>query len=288
MIEFLWQTNEKSADYSFNKQPRRLLRADRLPHRLAEGQLPGRVHGGADLLGDVDQGQGAVLRGALRGDGDRDPAARRQPLRPRVHGRRAATSASAWTPSRASATRRSRRSSARARRAAQFTSLWDFCERVDSRAVNKKAIEALIKCGAFGSTGATPQGHARGARAGAGRRPEGPAGRADRPGLDLRPRRSDGAQRRGRPAPRRRRSLRPMHPPISDRGVRPARAAGGREGGDRPVHLRAPAEAAARGAARARRLPAGGARRPPRQGLGDGRRDHHRGASGSARATAIT
>jgi DNA polymerase-3 subunit alpha len=39
-----------------------------------------------------------------------------------------------------------------------FASLWDFCERVDSRAVNKKAIEALIKCGALGSTGATRKG----------------------------------------------------------------------------------------------------------------------------------
>ncbi|MFP5364553.1 MAG: DNA polymerase III subunit alpha, partial [Thermoleophilia bacterium] len=39
-----------------------------------------------------------------------------------------------------------------------FESLWDFCARVDARAVNKKAIEALIKCGAFGSTGATRKG----------------------------------------------------------------------------------------------------------------------------------
>ncbi len=39
-----------------------------------------------------------------------------------------------------------------------FTSLWDFCERVDCRAVNRKAIEALIKCGAFGSTGASRKG----------------------------------------------------------------------------------------------------------------------------------
>ena len=39
-----------------------------------------------------------------------------------------------------------------------FTSLWDFCERVDARAVNKKAIDALVKCGAFGSTGATRRG----------------------------------------------------------------------------------------------------------------------------------
>ena len=37
-------------------------------------------------------------------------------------------------------------------RAARSPSLFDFCERVDNRAVNKKAIEALIKCGAFGST----------------------------------------------------------------------------------------------------------------------------------------
>jgi DNA polymerase-3 subunit alpha len=39
-----------------------------------------------------------------------------------------------------------------------FTDLFDFCERVDNRAVNKKAIEALIKCGAFGSTGNSRKG----------------------------------------------------------------------------------------------------------------------------------
>ncbi|MGZ4243652.1 MAG: DNA polymerase III subunit alpha [Solirubrobacteraceae bacterium] len=39
-----------------------------------------------------------------------------------------------------------------------FTSLFEFCERVDNRAVNKKAIEALIKCGAFGSTNDTRKG----------------------------------------------------------------------------------------------------------------------------------
>jgi DNA polymerase III subunit alpha len=39
-----------------------------------------------------------------------------------------------------------------------FSSLFDFCERVDNRAVNKKAIEALIKSGAFGSTNAPRKG----------------------------------------------------------------------------------------------------------------------------------
>src|SRR4051794_35441498 len=39
-----------------------------------------------------------------------------------------------------------------------FTSLWDFCERVDARTVNKRSIEALIKCGAFERTGASRRG----------------------------------------------------------------------------------------------------------------------------------
>lgn len=35
-----------------------------------------------------------------------------------------------------------------------FASLLDFCRRVDSRVVNKRVLESLIKCGAFASTGA--------------------------------------------------------------------------------------------------------------------------------------
>ena len=66
------------------QEPRRLLRADRVPHRLSQGQLHRRVHGRADLIGDVDQGQGPVLRQPLRRDGARGPAAGRQLLRPRV------------------------------------------------------------------------------------------------------------------------------------------------------------------------------------------------------------
>ncbi len=46
----------------------------------------------------------------------------------------------------------------RAREEAPIDSLWDFCERVDARAVNKRAIECLIKCGALDSTGATRKG----------------------------------------------------------------------------------------------------------------------------------
>jgi DNA polymerase-3 subunit alpha len=46
----------------------------------------------------------------------------------------------------------------RAREESPIASIWDFCERVDSRAVNKRAIECLVKCGALDSTGATRQG----------------------------------------------------------------------------------------------------------------------------------
>jgi DNA polymerase-3 subunit alpha len=46
----------------------------------------------------------------------------------------------------------------RARDDKPIASLWDFCERVDSRAVNKRAIECLIKCGGLDSTGASRMG----------------------------------------------------------------------------------------------------------------------------------
>ncbi len=40
----------------------------------------------------------------------------------------------------------------------EFGSIWDFCERVDTRAVNKRAVECLVKCGALDSTGAPRRG----------------------------------------------------------------------------------------------------------------------------------
>ncbi len=41
-----------------------------------------------------------------------------------------------------------------ARAEAPFANLFDFCARVDLRRVNKRVVEALIKCGAFDATGA--------------------------------------------------------------------------------------------------------------------------------------
>ncbi len=130
-----------------------------------------------------------------------------------------------------------------------FESIWDFCARVDSRLVNKRAIEALIKCGAFGSTGASRKGMLEVLEQAQGAGPEGAARRADRAGLDLR--HGGAGRRRGRG---RRARLRgggiPAEPPADPGGrVRPARAARGREGGDRPLHLHPSAEGRARRAA---------------------------------------
>jgi DNA polymerase-3 subunit alpha len=40
----------------------------------------------------------------------------------------------------------------------EFSSLWDFTERVDPQVVNKRALESLVKCGALDSTGASRRG----------------------------------------------------------------------------------------------------------------------------------
>ncbi len=87
-----------------------------------------------------------------------------------------------------------------------FTSVWDFCSRVDARTVNRKAIEALDQGRRVRLDRREPQGDARRARAGAGRGAAVPARRPDRPGQ----RSSTSATRAGRPPP----SPRPSHPPI--------------------------------------------------------------------------
>jgi DNA polymerase-3 subunit alpha len=172
VIEFLWQSNEKSADYSFNKSHAACygliayrtawLKAnytaeymaalissvmstkDKVPFFVARCEEmgieilppdvnlsdheftvgPPSVEGGVGCIRfglDAVKGVGyQAVEAIKRARGDTDPA-HHEGVRP-------------------------------------FTSIWDFCERVDSRTVNKKAIEALVKCGALGSTGASRKG----------------------------------------------------------------------------------------------------------------------------------
>ena len=66
VAEALWDENERSRRLLVQQGARGLLRADRLPHGLPQGELPRAVHGGADLVRHADQGQGAVLRRRVR------------------------------------------------------------------------------------------------------------------------------------------------------------------------------------------------------------------------------
>jgi DNA polymerase-3 subunit alpha len=173
VIEFLWQTNEKSADYSFNKSHAACygliayrtawLKAnytaeymaalissvmstkDKVPFFVARCEEMGIEILPPDV--NLSDHEFTVVQGNIRFGLDAVKGVGFQAVEAIKQAREGEGSGPAQT----------------------FGSLWDFCERVDNRTVNKKAIEALIKCGAFGSTGATRKGmlgvleHAQGA-----------------------------------------------------------------------------------------------------------------------------
>ena len=157
LIDTLWTTNERSADYSFNKShsacyaliayrtawlkanhPSEYMAAlissvmdtkDKVPFFVAQAEQMGIAILPPDVnLSDhefvVDEGNIRFGLDAVKGVGFQAVEAIK---RAREDG-------------------------------GPFGDLWDFCARVDNRTVNKKAIEALIKCGAFGSTGASRKG----------------------------------------------------------------------------------------------------------------------------------
>jgi DNA polymerase-3 subunit alpha len=157
VIEALWQTNERSADYSFNRShaacyalisyrtawlkanyPAQYMAAlissvmstkDKVPFFVARCEEMGIEILAPDVnLSDheftVEQGNIRFGLDAVKGVGHQAVEA--------IKNARAS--------------------------GGSFASLWDFCERVDHRALNKKAIEALIKSAALGSTGATRKG----------------------------------------------------------------------------------------------------------------------------------
>jgi DNA polymerase-3 subunit alpha len=157
VIEFLWQANEKSADYSFNKShaacyalisyrtawlkanfPAEYMAAlissvmstkDKVPFFVARCEEMGIEILPPDV--NLSDHEFTVVEGNIRFGLDAVKGVGYQAVE---------------------AIKRAREEGG------EFTSLWDFCERVDNRTVNKKAIEALIKCGALGSTGASRKG----------------------------------------------------------------------------------------------------------------------------------
>ncbi|MGH2870697.1 MAG: DNA polymerase III subunit alpha [Solirubrobacteraceae bacterium] len=165
VIELLWTTNERSADYSFNKShsacyaliayrtawlkanyPAEFMAAlissvmdtkDKVPFFVAQAEQMGISILPPDV--NLSDHEFVVVDGNIRFGLDA------------VKGVGYAA---------VEAIKRAREESDPAHPTSRrpFTSLFDFCERIDNRAVNKKSIEALIKCGAFGSTGAPRKG----------------------------------------------------------------------------------------------------------------------------------
>jgi len=164
VIELLWATNERSADYSFNKShaacyalisyrtawlranyPAEYMAAlissvmdtkDKVPFFVAQAEQMGIAILPPDV--NLSDHEFVVVDGNIRFGLDAVKGVGYQAVE---------------------AIKRAREETDPAHPAARpFTSLFDFCERVDNRAVNKKAIEALIKCGAFGSTGDSRKG----------------------------------------------------------------------------------------------------------------------------------
>ena len=252
--EPLWDENERSADYSLQQGPRRLLRADRLPHRLPEGQLPGRVHGGADLVGHGHQGQGAVLR---------RPSAPTWASRccRRTSTRRSATSRCVEGKIRfgLAAVKGVGEGAVRAIVEARgddgpFDSVWDFCERVDMQQVNRARAREPGRAPARSTPPARRAGHRsrcleQAISSGRKSQADALAGQGSIFDLDagLRPAGDDVVPR-----------------PSAEHRVRQARAAAAREGDARPVRLEPSAGRRPRPAARARSTAAPRARRPPR------------------------
>ncbi len=157
VIEFLWQINEKSADYSFNKS-----------HAACYGLIAYRT---AWLKANHTAEYMAALISSVMSTKDKVPffVARCEEMGIEILPPDVNLSDHEFTVvdrnirfgldavkgvgyQAVEAIKRARDE------AGEFSSIWDFCERVDNRTVNKKAIEALIKCGAFGSTGASRKG----------------------------------------------------------------------------------------------------------------------------------
>jgi DNA polymerase III subunit alpha len=180
-IEFLWQTNEKSADYSFNKSHAACYALISYRTAWLKANYPAEYMAAliSSVMSTKDKVPFFVARCEEMGIGILPPDVNSSDHRFTVD-RTAAGAAGSTAPAGApgvevgvgnirfgldavkgvgyqavEAILRAREGTPPARR---FESLWDFCERVDSRAVNRKAIEALVKAGALGSTGATRKG----------------------------------------------------------------------------------------------------------------------------------
>ena len=251
VIEFLWQTNEKSADYSFNKShaacyalisyrtawlkanyPAEYMAAlissvmstkDKVPFFVARCEEMGIEILPPDV--NLSDHEFTVVDGNIRFGLDAVKGVGYQAVE---------------------AIKRAREDGG------AFSSLWDFCERVDGRDGQQEGDRGAdqvrrARLDRRDVARACWRCSSRRRRAGQKIQQDAQIGQGsifDLAETSQAPAASGSAAAPGS-------GCTPVHPPISGEEFEQARAAGGREGGDRAVHLGAPAEAAARGAARA-------------------------------------
>jgi DNA polymerase-3 subunit alpha len=157
VIEFLWQTNEKSADYSFNKSHAACYALISYRTAWLKANFPAEYMAAliSSVMSTKDKVPFFVARCEEMGIEILPPDVNLSDHEFTVVERNIRFGLDAVKGvgyQAVEAIKRAREDGG------EFKSLWDFCERVDNRTVNKKAIEALIKCGALGSTGATRKG----------------------------------------------------------------------------------------------------------------------------------
>ncbi len=157
VVEFLWQTNEKAADYSFNKSHAACYALISYRTAWLKANYPAEYMAAliSSVMSTKDKVPFFVARCEEMGIEILPPDVNLSDHEFTVVDRKIRFGLDAVKGVGYQAVEAIKR--ARAEGGA-FASLWDFCERVDNRAVNKKAIEALIKCGALGSTGASRKG----------------------------------------------------------------------------------------------------------------------------------
>jgi DNA polymerase-3 subunit alpha len=156
VIDWLWATNEKSADYSFNKSHAACYALISYRTAWLKANYPAEYMAAliSSVMDTKDKVPFFVSHAEQMGIEILPPDVNKSDHEFTVHERCIRFGLDAVKGVGYAAVEAIKA----AREEGPFTSLWDFCERVDGRAVNKKAIEALIKCGAFGSTGASRKG----------------------------------------------------------------------------------------------------------------------------------
>jgi DNA polymerase-3 subunit alpha len=156
-IEFLWQTNEKSADYSFNKSHAACYALIAYRTAWLKANFPAEYMAAliSSVMSTKDKVPFFVARCEEMGIEILPPDVNLSDHEFTVVDRNIRFGLDAVKGVGYQAVEAIKRAR---EEGGEFSSLWDFCERVDNRAVNKKAIEALIKCGALGSTGASRKG----------------------------------------------------------------------------------------------------------------------------------